>query len=37
LPIPAAGVVTLLFVIERLWIGEPPPTSFTFRDQPQSD
>jgi len=37
LPIPAAGVVTLLFVIERLWLGEPPATSFTFRDQPQID
>jgi hypothetical protein len=29
--------VTLLFVIERLWLGEPPATSFTFRDQPQSE
>ena len=37
LPIPVAGVVTLLFVIERLWLGEPPATSFTFRDQPQVD
>jgi TRAP-type C4-dicarboxylate transport system permease small subunit len=37
LPIPIAGVVTLLFVIERLWCGEPPATSFTFRDQPQID
>ena len=37
LPIPLAGVVTLLFVIERLWCGEPPETSFTFRDQPQLD
>jgi TRAP-type C4-dicarboxylate transport system permease small subunit len=37
LPIPAAGVITLLFVIERLWLGEPPATSFTFRDQPQAD
>jgi TRAP-type C4-dicarboxylate transport system permease small subunit len=37
IPIPAAGVVTLLFVIERLWIGGPPATSFTFRDQPQSE
>jgi len=37
LPIPAAGVVTLLFVIERLWLGEPPATPFTFRDQPQSE
>ena len=37
LPIPAAGVVTLLFVIERLWCGEPPASSFTFRDQPQAE
>jgi TRAP-type C4-dicarboxylate transport system permease small subunit len=37
LPIPAGGVVMLLFVIERLWLGEPPPTSFTFRDQPQTE
>ena len=37
LPIPAAGVVTLLFVIERLWLGDPPPTSFMYRDQPQLD
>src|SRR4051812_140881 len=35
LPIPIAGVITLLFCIERLWIGQPPPDSFTFRDQPQ--
>jgi TRAP-type C4-dicarboxylate transport system permease small subunit len=37
LPIPVGGVIMLLFVIERLWIGEPPPTSFTFRDQPQTE
>jgi TRAP-type C4-dicarboxylate transport system permease small subunit len=37
LPIPVSGVVMLLFVIERLWLGDPPPTSFTFRDQPQID
>ena len=37
LPIPAAGAITLLFVIERLWLGEPPATSFTFRDQPQAE
>jgi len=37
IPIPAAGIVLLLFVIERLWLGEPPPDSFTFRDQPQSE
>ena len=37
IPIPVAGVVTLLFVIERLWLGDPPQDSFTFRDQPQSE
>jgi TRAP-type C4-dicarboxylate transport system permease small subunit len=37
MPIPIAGVVTLLFVVERLWCGDPPATSFTFRDQPQSE
>jgi TRAP-type C4-dicarboxylate transport system permease small subunit len=37
LPIPVGGFIMLLFVIERLWIGEPPPTSFTFRDQPQTE
>ena len=37
LPIPAAGVITLLFVVERLWLGEPDATSFTFRDQPQAE
>jgi TRAP-type C4-dicarboxylate transport system permease small subunit len=37
LPIPAAGLITLLFVIERLWCGEPPASSFTFRDQPQTE
>jgi TRAP-type C4-dicarboxylate transport system permease small subunit len=37
LPIPIAGVITLLFCIERLWLGQPPEDSFTFRDQPQAD
>ena len=37
LPIPAAGVITLLFCIERLWLGEPPRSSFTFRDAPQAE
>ena len=37
MPIPVAGVITLLFVIERLWCGYPPPTSFTYHDQPQID
>jgi TRAP-type C4-dicarboxylate transport system permease small subunit len=37
IPIPAAGVITLLFCIERLWLGQPPEDSFTFQDQPQAD
>ena len=34
LPIPVAGLLTLLFLIERIWIGEPPKTSFMYSDQP---
>jgi|SRR5882724_2761556 len=37
IPIPVAGVITLLFCIERLWLGRPPEDSFTFRDQPQAE
>lgn len=32
LPIPVAGLLTLLFLIERVWVGDPPPTSIMFRD-----
>jgi TRAP-type C4-dicarboxylate transport system permease small subunit len=32
LPIPLGGLFTLLFIIERLWIGAPPPTSVIYRD-----
>ena len=34
LPIPVAGLLTLLFLIERVWVGEPPKTSIMFRDKP---
>jgi len=37
IPIPVAGVITLLFCVERLWLGDPPADSFTFRDQPQAE
>ena len=37
IPIPVSGVVLLLFVIERVWCGEPSQDSFTFRDQPQAE
>jgi len=32
-PIPIAGLLTLLFIIERVWIGDPPQTSVMYRDQ----
>ena len=34
LPIPVAGLFTLLFLIERVWVGDPPKTSIMYRDQP---
>jgi len=37
MPIPVAGVIMLLFVIERVWLGDPPATSFAFRDQPETE
>jgi len=37
LPIPLAGAITLAFCIERLWLGEPPQSSYTFRDAPQAE
>jgi TRAP-type C4-dicarboxylate transport system permease small subunit len=33
LPIPIAGLLTLLFLIERVWVGDPPPTSIMYSDQ----
>ena len=32
-PLPLAGLLTLLFIVERVWIGEPPRTSVMYRDQ----
>lgn len=32
LPIPIAGALTLLFIVERIWAGPPPPTSIMYRD-----
>jgi TRAP-type C4-dicarboxylate transport system permease small subunit len=34
LPIPAAGVLTLLFLIEKAWLGDPPKTDFMYSDAP---
>ncbi len=33
MPIPIAGVLTLLFLVERVWVGAPPSTSVMYRDQ----
>jgi TRAP-type C4-dicarboxylate transport system permease small subunit len=33
LPLPLGGLLTLLFIVERVWVGEPPPTSVMYRDQ----
>jgi TRAP-type C4-dicarboxylate transport system permease small subunit len=32
-PIPVAGLLTLLFLIERVWLGAPPKTSLMYSDQ----
>jgi TRAP-type C4-dicarboxylate transport system permease small subunit len=32
LPIPIAGLLTLLFLIERVWVGDPPRTSVMYSD-----
>ncbi len=37
LPIPVSGLITLLFVLEYLWIGAPPASSIIYKDQPQSE
>jgi TRAP-type C4-dicarboxylate transport system permease small subunit len=33
LPIPTGGALTLLFIIEKLWLGEPPKSSIMYSDQ----
>ncbi len=34
LPIPVAGLLTALFLVERVWVGRPPRTSFMYSDAP---
>ena len=36
MPIPIGGFFTLLFILERLWVGPLPETSIVFRDQPSA-
>ena len=33
MPIPIAGFLTLLFLIEKVWVGPPPKTSIMYSDQ----
>ncbi len=33
MPIPLAGVLTLLFIVERLWLGGPPKSDVMYSDQ----
>jgi len=33
MPIPLGGLLTLLFIIEKIWLGEPPKTDLMYSDQ----
>ena len=33
MPIPVAGLLTLLFLIEKIWVGPPPKSSIMYSDQ----
>ena len=33
-PIPLAGLFTMLFLIEKVWLGDPPKSDFMYSDQP---
>src|SRR3990170_8225979 len=34
LPIPISGLLTLLFIIEKVWLGEPPQDDVMYSDAP---
>jgi TRAP-type C4-dicarboxylate transport system permease small subunit len=34
LPIPIGGVLTLLFIVEKIWLGEPPKDDVMYSDAP---
>jgi TRAP-type C4-dicarboxylate transport system permease small subunit len=36
MPIPICGALLLLFIVERLWCGDPPKTSIMYRDDPEA-
>ena len=33
MPIPIAGLLTLLFLVEKVWLGEPPKSDVMYSDQ----
>jgi TRAP-type C4-dicarboxylate transport system permease small subunit len=33
-PIPSAGLLTLVFLIEKIWLGDPPKSDFMYSDAP---
>jgi TRAP-type C4-dicarboxylate transport system permease small subunit len=33
MPIPLAGILTLLFIVERIWLGDPPKSDVMYSDQ----
>jgi len=33
MPIPVGGLLTLLFIIEKIWLGEPPKSDIMYSDQ----
>jgi TRAP-type C4-dicarboxylate transport system permease small subunit len=34
MPIPIGGLLTLLFIIEKIWLGSPPRTDVMYSDEP---
>ncbi|MDH4181036.1 MAG: TRAP transporter small permease subunit, partial [Betaproteobacteria bacterium] len=36
MPIPICGALLLLFIVERIWCGEPPKTSYMYQDDPEA-
>jgi TRAP-type C4-dicarboxylate transport system permease small subunit len=34
MPIPIGGLLTLLFIIEKIWLGDPPPDDVMYSDAP---
>jgi TRAP-type C4-dicarboxylate transport system permease small subunit len=33
-PIPLGGLLTLLFIVEKIWLGDPPRTDVMYSDEP---